>query len=94
MKIVVVKEGYGVDVYNKWSQVKNDYPTLIPSSDFVKEGDDHICIVDKETYQVTKDIKLLESIATEKVFGKKEIDWMTVIANAIIVAAVLVMFGG
>ena len=93
MNIVVVKDGYGVDLFKKWSEVEKNYPTLNKESDFVKEGEDYICIVDKETYQVIKDIKLLESVATEKVFGKKEIDWLTVFANATVVFVLMLMMG-
>lgn len=93
MNIVVIRDGEGVDIYKKWKEVERDYPTLNKDSDFVKEGDDYVSIIDKESYRIVKDIKLLESIATEKVFGKKEIDWLSVGATAVTVFVLMVIMG-
>lgn len=93
MNIVVIRDGEGVEIYKKWKDVIRDYPTLKKDSDFVKEGEDYVSIIDKDSYRIVKDIKLLESVATEKVFGKKEIDWLTVIANAAVVFVLLIMMG-
>lgn len=91
-KIVVVNDSIGIDVYDKWSHVEKNHS--LTKADFVKEGDDFLCILDKESYLVSKDIKLLESLATERVFGKKKVDWTTVIAVIITNFIVLTFFIG
>ncbi|PJO40622.1 hypothetical protein [Lysinibacillus xylanilyticus] len=92
MNIVVVNDGIGVNVYKKWSEVERHHGQ-INKDDFVKEGEDYILIFDRESYQVTKDVKLLESIAVEKVFGKKKIDFtsifLLVVTNIIALAVLL-----
>ena len=91
MNIVVVTDGIGVDIFKKWSDVEKHFPTMT-KDDFVKEGDDFICRMDKESYTISKDIKLLETVAVEKVFGKQKVDWMTVWAVAFVVLLVQVVF--
>lgn len=92
MNIVVIVDDMLIETYKKWSDVTRMHPTL-KKEDFVKHGNDFITLFDKESYQISRDIKLLETVATERVFGKKTIDWATVFATAVItlIAVVLVM---
>lgn len=78
---IVVTEGVGIETFKKFSEVEKSYS--LQKSDFTREGDDFITGLDPQSIMVTKDIKLLETLATESVFGKKKIDWATVIAVTI-----------
>lgn len=93
MNIVVIVEDIGVDTYKKWSSVKTEHPTLT-KDDFVQEGEDFICMMDKKSYMVSKDVSLLENLATEKVFGKKETDWKTIISLTVVNLAAWMILGG
>lgn len=67
MNIVVVTD-YGVDVYKKWADVKRTHD--VKKEDFVRYDKDFILYFDKEAHQVSKDIKLIEQVATAKIFPK------------------------
>lgn len=83
MNIVVVVDDMLVETYKKWSDVKKSHPQLT-KEDFVQHGNDFVTMLDKQSYMISKDIKLLETVASERVFGKKQIDWATVFSTAII----------
>lgn len=93
MNIVVVVDDMMVEVYKKWSDVKKLHPQL-KKEDFVQHGNDFVTMMDKQSYMISKDIKLLETVATERVFGKKQIDWATVFLTAIITAIAVMLIGG
>jgi hypothetical protein len=82
MNIVVIVEDTMVEVYKKWSDVQKAH--TLKKDDFVKHGNDYIVHFDKESYSVSRDIKLLEAVASERVFGKPKIDWLTAIMTAIV----------
>lgn len=67
MEIVVVTD-YGVDVYKKWADVKRIHS--LEKHDFVQYNKDYIAYMDKESHQISKDIKLIEQVATNKIFPK------------------------
>lgn len=78
MNIVVVTD-IGVDVYKKWTDVKKY--SGFNKEDFTPVGKDFVVNVNAETYEVSKDIRLLERVASEKVFTKNKMemsDWMMV----------------
>lgn len=81
MNIVVVND-LGVDTYKKWSDVQKDFK--IEKKEFVKYGDDYVAYMDEESHRVTKDIKLLESVASNQIFGKPKLDTLTVAAVTIV----------
>lgn len=81
MNIVVVTE-LGVDTYKKWSEVQKHHK--IEKSEFVKYADDYVAYMDQESHRVSKDIKLLESVASNQIFGKPKLDTLTVAAVTIV----------
>lgn len=93
MNIVVVVDDVMIESYKKWSDVKKSHPTLT-KEDFVQHGTDFINVMDNQSYLISKDIKLLETVATERVFGKKQIDWATVLMTAITTLIAVMLIGG
>lgn len=93
MNIVVVVDDIMIENYKKWSDVKKVHPALT-KEDFVQHGTDYVTMLDKESYMISKDIKLLETVATERVFGKKQTDWATVFLTAIVTVGAMLLFGG
>lgn len=91
MNIVVVVDDVAVFCYKKWADVKKNHGDL-RKEDFVKVGEDYLLVMDKESYRISRDITLLESVASEQVFGKKSIDWATAITTAVIVTLSVVLF--
>lgn len=85
MNVVVVTDT-GVDVYKKWSDVRTSH--ALEKEEFVKYGNDFVAYMDKESHLVSKDIKLLETYASNQIFGKPKVDYLTVFAN---VAALLIV---
>lgn len=92
MNIVVVVDDVAVKVYKKWSDVKKNHGDL-RKEDFVKVGEDYLLVMDKESYRISRDITLLESVASERVFGKKSIDWATAFVTSIMVVVSVMLFG-
>lgn len=77
MNVVVVTDT-GVDTYKKWSDVDKNH--AMTKEDFVRYGNDYVAYMDNESHQVSKDIKLLESVASKQIFGKPKVDVLTVFA--------------
>lgn len=86
MNLVVVTD-LGVDVYKKWSDVTKHH--RLEKNEFVKYGDDFVAYMDEESHRVSKDIKLLEDVASREIFGKPKVDGTTIMLNAVVVAIVL-----
>lgn len=87
MTIVLIND-MGVEVYKNWRQVAKE--TSFKKEDFTKIGNDYVLECDGETFEVSKDIKLLERVASERVFSKTGMDmsslavWATVILSLLI----------
>lgn len=86
MNLVVVTDT-GVDVYKKWSDVQKHHK--IEKSEFVKYADDWVAYMDEESHRVSKDIKLLESVASNQIFGKPKVDMLTV--GAVIITNLIML---
>lgn len=92
--IVVIVEDVMVETYDKWSQVAKNHPNL-KREEFTRHGDDWVCAMDYESHRISRDIKVLEDIATDRIFGKQKIDWLNVGASSIAVGFVMtILFGG
>ncbi|MBY6272394.1 MAG: hypothetical protein CW346_09315 [Bacillaceae bacterium] len=90
MNIVVIHD-VGVDVYRTWREVEKNHGSL-KKEDFTKVGTDYVCNLTGESYEITKDVKLLERVASERVFAKQSMgftDWCSIGA---FVMAVLIYF--
>lgn len=76
MAIVVVTD-YTIEIFNSWHEVKKN--TSLKKEDFAKMGSDYITKLDLESYEITKDIKLLERVASDKVFAKQKMSGIDLI---------------
>lgn len=87
MNIVLINDE-GVETFKSWSQVKK-YSSF-DKEDFTQVGKDFVLNCNNETYEVSKDIKLLERVASERVFTKTGLDmsavaiWITVLMTLLI----------
>lgn len=79
MNIVVIHD-IGVDVYKTWREMQKSHGSL-KKEDFTKVGADYVCNLTGESYEVTKDVKLLERVAAESVFSRQSFslsDWCSI----------------
>lgn len=72
MSNIVVVSDTGVEVYKKWSDVKKDLN--MEKEEFAEVGIDYICNLTGDSYEVAKDIALLERVASERVFAKSKMN--------------------
>lgn len=91
-KFFVIIEDVGIEAYDKFSHVEKNHK--LTKSDFVKHGDEYITHFNTEDYHVSKDIKLLETVATEKIFGNKKVDWLTAGSTAVVTLIAMLLFFG
>lgn len=91
MNIVVVTD-YGVDVYKKWNDVMRTHD--VKKDDFVRYDKDYILYFDKEAHQVSKDIKLIEQVATAKIFPKPKMTMPELMSIGSFGILVILMMGG
>ncbi|ODA15324.1 hypothetical protein A5N86_16645 [Geobacillus thermoleovorans] len=89
MNIVVVHD-VGVDVYRTWRDVEKNHS--LKKDDFTKVGSDYICTLTGESYEVSKDVKLLERVASERVFAKQNIGFTDWCAIGAFIMSVLIYF--
>jgi len=62
-----------VYVFRTWTEVKKN--TSFTKSDFVKHGSHYVCNVTEDTFEISKDIKLLEHVAARKLFTKNKFEF-------------------
>jgi hypothetical protein len=86
MNVVVVTDT-GVDTYKKWSDVEKNH--AISKPDFVRYGNDYVAYMDNESHQISKDIKLIEAVASKQIFGKPKVDVLTVFTNGFVLVMIL-----
>lgn len=72
MNIVLINDEVGIEVYKTWSQVHKE--TSFTKADFTKYGSDFILNATNDTFDIAKDIKLLEHVAAKKMFTKNKMD--------------------
>lgn len=76
MKIYVITE-VGVDVYKNWPQLKA--AVNMDKDDFIQCGSDYVLKTDLQSYEITKDARLLQRVASDQVFAKSKFemsDWI------------------
>lgn len=87
MNIVVINDE-GVEVFKTFREVQKY--TSFEKSEFAKIGNDYVLNVTGESYEISKDIKLLERVAAQKVFGKKPLDTTALFSLITMILALLV----
>lgn len=90
MPNIVVISDTGVEVYKKFSDVKKDLH--MEKEEFAEVGIDYVANLTGDSYEVAKDVSLLERVASERVFAKSKMnntDYM--IAGILILVIVMLM---
>ncbi len=91
MNIVIVSD-YGVDVFKKWSDAFKVHN--VTKEDFVRYEKDYILYFDKEAHQVSKDIKLIEQVATAKIFPKPKMTMPEMMSIGSFFILIMLLMGG
>lgn len=78
MNIVVVTEETGIEVFKSWAEMKKY--TSFEKNDFTKLGADFILNTTQDSFEISKDIKLLEHVAAKKMFTKNKFDFSDLIS--------------
>lgn len=71
MNIVLINDT-GVETFKSWREV-GKY-TSFKKEEFTQIGKDYVLNCNNESYEISKDIKLLERVASERVFTKSGMD--------------------
>lgn len=87
MNIVVINDE-GIEVFKTFREVQKY--TSFKKEDFAKIGNDYVVNITGESYEISKDIKLLERVAASKVFGKKPMDTASVLSFVSAILALLI----
>lgn len=87
---VTITEEDGIEVYKTWTEVKKH--TSFKKEDFTPVGKDFVLNTTQDTYEIVKDIKLLENVAAQKMFTKNKMDFIDLITiiNTLLVFMILV----
>jgi hypothetical protein len=78
-KVYVITDST-VRVYNSMNKLKDELK--IETSELTKVGKDYVCSMTDQSFEISKDIKLLETVGSRKVFSKEKMDsqgWMLVL---------------
>jgi len=89
MNIVIISDT-GVECYKKWSEVSKT--TSFKKDDFTEIEGDYVLNCTGQTYEISKDIRLLETVASQKVFSKDKFDlsnWLQLITMLFVFILVL-----
>lgn len=73
MNIVLVTDEVGIEVFKSWNQVRKY--TSFKKEDFTPMGKDFILNTTNDSFEIAKDIKLLEHVAAKKMFTKNKMDF-------------------
>ena len=87
MHIIIVTDEIGIEVYKTWREVKKY--TSWQKQDFTKYGTDYILNTTQDSFNVSKDIKLLENVAAQKMFTKNKMDFNDLLTLITLMAVVI-----
>jgi hypothetical protein len=73
LNIVLIDDDLGIEVFKTWAEVKKH--TSFEKKDFTQLGTDYILNATNDTFEIAKDIKLLEHVAAKKMFTKNKMDF-------------------
>lgn len=90
MNIVLINDEVGIEVYKTWSEVKKH--TSFTKADFTQLGTDYILNATNDSFEIAKDIKLLEHVAAKKMFTKNKMDLADLVGiiNLLLIFMILV----
>lgn len=91
MNIVVIHDA-GVEHFKTWAQVKK--ATSHDKSEFTRIGVDYVLNMTGDTYEISKDIKMIERVASQKVFAKDKFDTANWFQLITLVLAILIYARG
>lgn len=69
-KIVIIDDVNGLSFYKSWKDVKQS--TIFKQEEFTEANGDFYLITDGRSMEISKDVKLLERVASERVFAKSK----------------------
>lgn len=75
----------GVRIYPSFFKASSEMS--VKREDFTQLGSDYVCKLNEESLEVAKDIKLLERVASQKVFSKDKMDltnWLQILVLVLI----------
>lgn len=78
MKIIIIDDVIGASIYKNWKSMKKVHS--FEKEDFTEVSGDYILNTTGDSFEISKDIKLLERVASDKVFAKQKmsgVDMMT-----------------
>lgn len=90
MNIVVITDETGIEVYKSWTQLKKE--TSFKKEDFAQIGTDYILNCTLDTFEIVKDIKTLERVASERVFAKNKMTGIDMAVIGTFVMSILIYF--
>lgn len=90
MNIVLITDEAGIEVYKTWSELKKD--TSFKKDDFAQVGTDYILNCTQDTFEISKDIRTLERVASERVFAKNKMTGIDMAAIGAFIMTVLIYF--
>lgn len=91
MKIVIVDEMTGIHVYDSWMKLKKDHS--FKKDEFTQLHGDYILNTTGDTFEISKDIKTLERVASERVFSKKSLSGIDILLIITFIFSILTYFG-
>jgi hypothetical protein len=89
MNIVLINDT-GVEVYKSWHHVHKE--TSFKKIDFAPVGTDFVLNCNNETYEISRDIKTLERVASDRVFAKSKMSGIDLLVVLAAVMSILIYF--
>lgn len=90
MNIVIIDDMTGIHVYKAWRDLKKVH--TFEKNEFAKIGNDYVLNTTGDTFEISKDIKMLEHAASRQVFKKHGLDSKMVITVVMFVLVILTYF--
>lgn len=90
MNIVIVHDD-GVSVFKTWREMSRFY--AFSKDEFAQVGQDYILNTTKDSFEVAKDIRLLETVASQRVFAKDKFDITNWLQFGVILVSLMIWTG-
>lgn len=87
---IIIDEMTGVHVYDNWLKLKKEHS--FKKEEFTQFGKDYVLNTTGESFEVSRDIKVLERAAIDKAFGKRGLNGMDIITIISFILILLTYF--
>lgn len=88
-RVYIITES-GVNVYNSLTKMNREIS--LDKHELTEVGSDLVCNMTDMSYQISKDIRLLETVATRKIFSKDKFDTSNWLQAFSIVLLIILLF--